>query len=60
VSDAQNALLDRIKQQEPLVSLYRARESITDPAALELLDSLILLVTKQLLKEHAKVAKNPG
>jgi hypothetical protein len=55
MSDAKerDALLITIRQQEPLVSLYRARESITDPVALELLDSLILLVTKQLLKEKA-------
>jgi hypothetical protein len=41
---------EKIKHEEPLVSLYRARETIRNPAHLDLLDSLIYLVTKEKLK----------
>lgn len=43
-------LLDELQDQEPLLSLYRARQSITDIEVLELLDSLILLITKRLIR----------
>jgi hypothetical protein len=39
-----------LSQREPLISLYRARDFISEPDVRELLDSLIVLVTKRMMK----------
>lgn len=39
-----------LASQEPLASLYRAREHLSDPHLLEMLDAIIVLIVKRAIK----------
>lgn len=48
--------LDQLQLSEPLLSLYRARQFIADPDVLESLDSLILLITKRIIRGKMSIS----
>lgn len=50
------SLLDELRYSEPLLSLYRAREYISDPEVLDYLDSLIVLTTKRIIRGKLPIA----